>query len=235
MSKSDTKDLLWMLNSFFNYSYAIMESMNFQKIVKDPIFKNIRYYNNYLYEYTGYDEEPFTSDAYTDLFEEYKKYTRTNKGNAVTEVFNIYDSLVEFSEDKDRVLNFKTIRSKSMQDLNGKDIEKLFEITKTVIHVFFLRLSDWYLEGIKDKPDFTYAFPEEFATSKLGNIQYKSQQYMSQDDIKNLEDKINKKIKDPYLAQDIKNNIQINEDRKKQVIDLITKLEENIKKNHPFK
>lgn len=246
LSKTDKKDLLWVLNSFFNYSYTIMESMNFQKIVKDPTFKDIRYYNNYLYEYTGYDEEPFTSTAYTDLFEEYKKYTRTNKARTnkdtrinkdsnTTEIINIYDSLVKFSESKDSKLSFKTIRSKSMQDLNGKDIEKLFKITKTVIHVFFLRLSDWYLEGIKDKPDFTYAFPEEFATSKLGNIQYKSQQYMSQDDIKNLEDKINKKIKDPFIAQDIKNNIQINEDRKKQVIDLITKLEENIKKNHPFK
>lgn len=227
LSKSDSKDLLWMLNSFFNYSYAIMESMNFQKIVKDPTFKDIRYYNN--------NPNNFTSDAYTDLFEEYKKYTRTNKGNGVTEVFNIYDSLVEFSEDKDRVLNFKTIRSKSMQDLNGKDIEKLFEITKTVIHVFFLRLSDWYLEGIKDKPDFTYAFPEEFATSKLGNIQYKSQQYMSQDDIKNLEDKIDKKIKDPFIAQDIKKNIQINGARERQVINLITELREKISDNHPVK
>lgn len=130
MSKSDTKDLLWMLNSFFNYSYAIMESMNFQKIVKDPTFKDIRYYNNN-------PENNFTPNAYTDLFEEYKKYTRTNKGNDVTEVFNIYNSLVKFSESKDNTLNFKTIRSKSMQDLNGDDIAKLFEITKIVIHIFF--------------------------------------------------------------------------------------------------
>lgn len=227
LSKSDSKDLLWMLNSFFNYSYAIMESMNFQKIVKDPTFKDIRYYNN--------NPNNFTSDAYTDLFEEYKKYTRTNKGNGVTEVFNIYDSLVEFSEDKDRVLNFKTIRSKSMQDLNDKDIEKLFEITEIVIHIFFLRLSNWYLEGIKDKPDFTYAFPEEFATSKLGNIQYMSQQYMSQDEIKNLEEKIEKKIKDPFIAKDIKNNIDINNDREDQVIKLIKKIDKNINKNHPVK
>ena len=227
LSKSDSKDLLWMLNSFFNYSYAIMESMNFQKIVKDPTFKDIRYYNN--------NPNNFTSDAYTDLFEEYKKYTRTNKGNGVTEVFNIYDSLVEFSEDKDRVLNFKTIRSKSMQDLNDKDIEKLFEITEIVIHIFFLRLSNWYLEGIKDKPDFTYAFPEEFATSKLGNIQYMSQQYMSQDEIKNLEEKIEKKIKDPFIVKDIKNNIDINNDREDQVIKLIKKIDKNINKNHPVK
>lgn len=220
MSKSDTKDLLWMLNSFFNYSYAIMESMNFQKIVKDPTFKDIRYYNNS-------PENNFTPDAYKKLFKEYKIYTRTNKGNKVTEVFNIYDSLVKFSESKDSELSFKTIRSKSMQDLNGDDIAKLFEITEIVIHIFFLRLSDWYLEGIKDKPDFTYAFPEEFATSKLGNIQY-----MSQDDIKNLEDKINKKIKDPFLAKDIKNNINIYEAREKKIIDLVTKLEESIIANH---
>lgn len=228
MSKSDTKDLLWMLNSFFNYSYAIMESMNFQKIVKDPTFKDTRYYNNS-------PENNFTPDAYKDLFEEYKKYTRTNKGNGVTEVFNIYNSLVEFSDPENNTLNFKTIRSKSMQNLNGDDITNLFKITKKVIRIFFLRLSDWYLEGIKDTPDFTYAFPEEFATSKLGNFQYMSQQYMSQDDIKNLEDKINKKIKDPFIAKDIKNNIDINNARKDQVIKLITELEENIKKNHPVK
>lgn len=227
LSKTDNKDLLWVLNSFFNYSYAIMESMSFQEIVIDPTFKDVRYYNN--------NPNNFTSDAYTDLFEEYKKYTRTNKGNGVTEVFNIYDSLVEFSEDKDRVLNFKTIRSKSMQDLNDKDIEKLFEITEIVIHIFFLRLSNWYLEGIKDKPDFTYAFPEEFATSKLGNIQYMSQQYMSQDEIKNLEEKIEKKIKDPFIAKDIKNNIDINNDREDQVIKLIKKIDKNINKNHPVK
>lgn len=228
LSKSDTKDLLWMLNSFFNYSYAIMESMSFQEIVKDPTFKDIRYYNNS-------PENNFTPDAYTDLFEEYKKYTRTNKVSNKTEIINIYDSLVEFSDPEINTLNFKTIRSKSMQDLDEDDVAKLFEITKTVIHVFFLRLSDWYLEGIKDKPDFTYAFPEEFATSKLGNIKYRSQQYMSQDDIKNLEDKIYEKIKDPFIAKDIKNNIYNYEDRENQVIDLITKLEENIKKNHPFK
>lgn len=223
MSKSDTKDLLWMLNSFFNYSYAIMESMNFQKIVKDPTFKDTRYYNNS-------PENNFTPDAYKDLFEEYKKYTRTNKGNGVTEVFNIYNSLVKFSESKDSELSFKTIRSKSMQNLNGDDITNLFKITKKVIRIFFLRLSDWYLEGIKDTPDFTYAFPEEFATSKLGNFQY-----MSQDNIKNLEDKISKKIKDPFIAKDIKNNIDINNARKDQVIKLITELDENIKKNHPVK
>ena len=223
MSKSDTKDLLWMLNSFFNYSYAIMESMNFQKIVKDPTFKDTRYYNNS-------PENNFTPDAYKDLFEEYKKYTRTNKGNGVTEVFNIYNSLVKFSESKDSELSFKTIRSKSMQNLNGDDITNLFKITKKVIRIFFLRLSDWYLEGIKDTPDFTYAFPEEFATSKLGNFQY-----MSQDNIKNLEDKISKKIKDPFIAKDIKNNIDINNARKDQVIKLITELDENIKKNRPVK
>lgn len=235
LSKTDKKDLLWVLNSFFNYSYAIMESMNFQEIVKDPTFKDVRYYNNS-------PENNFTPDAYTDLFEEYKKYTRTNKvrtnkdtrtnkDSKATEIINIYDSLVEFSEDKDRVLNFKTIRSKSMQDLNGDDIAKLFEITEIVIHIFFLRLSDWYLEGIKDKPDFTYAFPEEFATSKLGNIKYKSQQYMSQDDIKNLEDKIYEKMKDPFIAKDIKNNIHIYEVREEKIIALVTNLDESIKAN----
>lgn len=228
MSKSDTKDLLWMLNSFFNYSYAIMESMKFQEIVKDSKFKDIRYYNNN-------PENNFTPNAYTDLFEEYKKYTRTNKGNKVTKIFNIYDSLVEFSESKEKVLNFKTIRSKSMQDLNGNDIEKLFEITKTVIHIFFLRLSDWYLKNWnlesnnKDDPDFTYAFPiknandnDNFATSKRSKIQY-----ISENDIEALENKINDAQQDP--------DIKMNGAREKQVIDLITKLEENIKKNHPFK
>lgn len=232
-SKSDTKDLLWMLNSFFNYSYAIMESMNFQKIVEDSTFKDVRYYNNN-------PENNFTPDAYEDLFEEYKKYTRSNKGSGATEIINIYDSLVEFSKDKDNVLNFKTIRSKSMQDLNDDDIAKLFEITETVIRVFFLKLSEWYLEDPnQDYPSFFYAFPKEFATTELSNIEYINKNANDNDNenenIENLKNKIKKKGNDPYLAQDIKNNIQINEDRKKQVIDLITKLEENIKKNHPFK
>ena len=237
MSKSDTKDLLWMLNSFFNYSYAIMESMNFQEIVKEPKFKDIRYYNNS-------PENTFTPDAYKKLFEEYKTYTRTNKaytrtnkGNGVTEVFNIYDSLVKFSE-KDSELSFKTIRSKSMQDLNGNDIEKLFEITETVIRVFFLKLSEWYLEDPnQDYPSFFYAFPKEFATSELSNIEYinKNANDNDNENIENLKNKIKKKGNDPYLAQDIKNNIQINEDRKKQVIKLITELREKIFDNHPFK
>lgn len=224
MSKSDTKDLLWMLNSFFNYSYAIMESMNFQKIVKDPTFKDVRYYNN--------NPNNFTSDAYTDLFEEYKKYTRTNKGNGVTEVFNIYDSLVEFSESKEKVLNFKTIRSKSMQDLNGNDIANLFEITETVIHVFFLKLSDWYIEADRNFKDTnkeypSFAFPKEFATFELGNIQY-----IAKDDIKALRNK----IKDAKQNSDIyKDFIKMNEDREKQVIKLITELREKIFDNHPFK
>lgn len=250
LSKTDKKDLLWVLNSFFNYSYAIMESMNFQKIVKDPTFKDIRYYNNYLYEYTGYDEEPFTSTAYTDLFEEYKKYTRTNKARTnkdtrinkdsnTTEIINIYDSLVKFSESKDSKLSFKTIRSKSMQDLNEDDVAKLFEITEIVIHIFFLRLSDWYLEGIKDKPDFTYAFPEEFATSKIGNILYinknandndnfaTSIQYMKQEDIKALEYKIND-AENSDIYEDV---INTNKDREIKIIDLVTNLEESIKSN----
>lgn len=257
LSKTDKKDLLWVLNSFFNYSYAIMESMNFQKIVKDPTFKDIRYYNNYLYEYTGYDEEPFTSTAYTDLFEEYKKYTRTNKARTnkdtrinedsnTTEIINIYDSLVKFSESKDSELNFKTIRSKSMQDLNEDDVAKLFEITEIVIHIFFLRLSDWYLEGIKDKPDFTYAFPEVFATSKIGNILYinkntnndnknandndnfaTSIQYMKQKDIKALEYKIND-AENSDIYEDV---INTNKDREIKIIDLVTNLEESIKAN----
>lgn len=239
LSKSDKKDLLWMLNSFFNYSYAIMESMKFQEIVKDSKFKDIRYYNNN-------PENNFTPDAYKKLFEEYKTYTRTNKGNKVTKIFNIYDSLVEFSESKEKVLNFKTIRSKSMQDLNGNDIEKLFEITKTVIHIFFLRLSDWYLKNWnlesnnnKDDPDFTYAFPiknandnDNFATSKLSKNNFATSkrskiQYISEDDIEALENKINDTQQDP--------DIKMNGARENRVIDLITKLEENIKKNHPFK
>lgn len=231
MSKSDTKDLLWMLNSFFNYSYAIMESISFQKIVKDPTFKDIRYYNNS-------PGNNFTPDTYEELFEEYKKYTRTNKGSGATEIINIYDSLVEFSKDKDNVLNFKTIRSKSMQDLNGNDIEKLFEITETVIRVFFLKLSEWYLEDPnQDYPSFFYAFPKEFATSELSNIEYinKNANDNDNENIENLKNKIKKKGNDPYLAQDIKNNIQINEDRKKQVIKLITELREKIFDNHPFK
>ena len=240
LSKIDKKDLLWVLNSFFNYSYAIMESMNFQKIVKDPTFKDIRYYNNYLYEYTGYDEESFTSTAYTDLFEEYKKYTRTNKDSNTTEIINIYDSLVKFSESKDSKLSFKTIRFKSMQDLNEDDVAKLFEITEIVIHIFFLRLSDWYLEGIEDKPDFTYAFPEEFATSKIGNILYinknandndnfaTSIQYMKQEDIKALEYKIND-AENSDIYEDV---INTNKDREIKIIALVTNLEESIIANH---
>lgn len=231
MSKSDTKDLLWMLNSFFNYSYAIMESMNFQKIVEDSTFKDVRYYNNS-------PENNFTPDAYKKLFEEYKTYTRTNKGNKVTKIFNIYDSLVEFSDPENNTLNFKTIRSKSMQDLNGNDIAKLFEITETVIRVFFLKLSEWYLEDPdQDYPLFKYAFPKEYATSELGNIQYinKNANDNDNDNIENLKEKIKKKRNDPYIAKDIKTKVQINEDRKNQVIKLITKLEENIIDNHPFK
>ena len=231
MSKSDTKDLLWMLNSFFNYSYAIMESMNFQKIVEDSTFKDVRYYNNS-------PENNFTPNAYKELFEEYKKYTRTNKGSGATEIINIYDSLVEFSKSKTSVLSFKTIRSKSMQDLNGDDIAKLFEITETVIHVFFLKLSEWYLEDPdQDYPLFKYAFPKEYATSELGNIQYinKNANDNDNDNIENLKEKIKKKRNDPYIAKDIKTKVQINEDRKNQVIKLITKLEENIIDNHPFK
>ena len=233
MSKSDTKDLLWMLNSFFNYSYANMESMNFQKIVEDSTFKDVRYYNNS-------PENNFTPNAYKELFEEYKKYTRTNKGSGATEIINIYDSLVEFSKSKTSVLSFKTIRSKSMQDLNGDDIAKLFEITETVIHVFFLKLSEWYLEDPdQDYPLFKYAFPKEYATSELGNIQYINKNANANandnDNIENLKEKIKKKRNDPYIAKDIKTKVQINEDRKNQVIKLITKLEENIIDNHPFK
>lgn len=230
MSKSDTKDLLWMLNSFFNYSYAIMESMNFQKIVKDPTFKDIRYYNNS-------PENNFTPDAYKKLFKEYKIYTRTNKGNKVTEVFNIYDSLVKFSESKDSELSFKTIRSKSMQKLNGDDIAKLFEITETVIHVFFLKLSEWYLEDPdQDYPSFKYAFPKEYATSELGNIQYINKNANDNiENIDNLKEKIKKKRNDPYIAEDTKTKVQINGAREKQVIKLITELREKIFDNHPFK
>lgn len=231
MSKSDTKDLLWMLNSFLNYSYAIMESMNFQKIVKDPTFKDTRYYNNS-------PENNFTPEAYEDLFEEYKKYTRSNKGSGATEIINIYDSLVEFSKDKDNVLNFKTIRSKSMQDLNGDDIAKLFEITETVIHVFFLKLSEWYLEDPdQDYPLFKYAFPKEYATSELGNIQYinKNANDNDNDNIENLKDKIKKKRNDPYIAKDINTKVKINEDRENQVIKLITELREKVFDNHPVK
>lgn len=185
---------------------------------------HVRYYNN--------NPNNFTSDAYTDLFEEYKKYTRTNKGNGVTEVFNIYDSLVEFSESKEKVLNFKTIRSKSMQDLNGNDIANLFEITETVIHVFFLKLSDWYIEADRNFKDTnkeypSFAFPKEFATFELGNIQY-----IAKDDIKALRNK----IKDAKQNSDIyKDFIKMNEDREKQVIKLITELREKIFDNHPFK
>lgn len=234
-SKSDTKDLLWMLNSFFNYSYAIMESMNFQKIVEDSTFKDVRYYNNN-------PENNFTPDAYEDLFEEYKKYTRSNKGSGATEIINIYDSLVEFSKDKDNVLNFKTIRSKSMQDLNGDDIAKLFEITETVIRVFFLKLSEWYLEDPdQDYPLFKYAFPKEYATSELGNIQYINKNANDNanandnDNIENLKEKIKKKRNDPYIAKDIKIKVKINKDRENQVIKLIKELKEKIFDNHPVK
>lgn len=224
LSKSDNKDLLWVLNSFFNYSYAIMESINFQEIVEDSTFKDIRYYNNS-------PENNFTHDAYKKLFEEYKKYTRTNKGNGVTEVFNIYDSLVEFSEDKDRVLNFKTIRSKSMQNLNGDDITNLFKITKKVIHVFFLTLSDWCLaKNAGEYPK--YAFPEEFATSKLGKIQLSKIQYMPQKNIKELENKINEARQNPYIDSYF---ITKNEEREKKISTLVTKLEKKISDNHPVK
>lgn len=214
LSKSDTKDLLWMLNSFFNYSYAIMESMNFQEIVKDPKFKDIRYYNNS-------PENTFTPDAYKKLFEEYKKYTRTNKVSNKTEIINIYDSLVEFSDPENNKLNFKTIRSKSMQDLNEDDVAKLFEITETVIHVFFLELSEWYLDPKQKYPP-KYAFPKEFATSELSNIQY-----ISEDAIKALENKINDAQQDP--------DIKMNGARERQVINLITELREKISDNHPVK
>ena len=121
-----------------------------------------------------------------------------------------------------------------MQDLNGDDIAKLFETTETVIHVFFLKLSEWYLEDPdQDYPTFKYAFPKEYATSELGNIQYINKN--ANDNIDNLKEKIKKKGNDPYIAEDIKTKVQINEDRKDQVIKLITELKENIKKNHPFK
>lgn len=229
LSKSDNKDLLWVLNSFFNYSYAIMESMNFQEIVKDPTFKDVRYYNN--------NPKNFYPLAYRLLFEEYKQYTRTNKDSNTTEIINIYDSLVEFSKSKDSILNFKTIRSKSMQDLNGDDIAKLFEITETVIHVFFLKLSEWYLEDPdQDYPSFKYAFPKEYATSELGNIQYINKNANDNiENIDNLKEKIKKKRNDPYIAEDIKTKVQINGAREKQVIKLITELREKIFDNHPFK
>ena len=230
LSKSDNKDLLWVLNSFFNYSYAIMESMNFQKIVEDQTFKDIRYYNNS-------PENNFTPDAYKKLFEEYKQYTRTNKDSNTTEIINIYDSLVEFSKSKDSILNFKTIRSKSMQDLNGDDIAKLFEITETVIHVFFLKLSEWYLEDPdQDYPSFKYAFPKEYATSELGNIQYINKNANDNiENIDNLKEKIKKKRNDPYIAEDIKTKVQINGARERQVINLITELRDKISDNHPVK
>ena len=224
LSKSDTKDLLWMLNSFFNYSYAIIESMNFQKIVKDPKFKDIRYYNNS-------PENNFTPDAYTDLFGEYKKYTRTNKVSNKTEIINIYDSLVEFSEDKDKVLNFKTIRSKSMQDLNDDDITNLFKITKIVIHIFFLKLSDWCLaKNAGEDPEFKYAFPEEFATSKLSKIQCSKNQrsmiqYMPQKNIKELENKIHEAQQNPDIDPYF---ITKNKAREKKVIALVTELKEKM-------
>ena len=232
LSKSDKKDLLWVLNSFFNYSYAIMESMNFQKIVEDSTFKDIRYYNNS-------PENNFTPDAYKKLFEEYKTYTRTNKGNKVTKIFNIYDSLVEFSDPENNTLNFKTIRSKSMQDLNGNDIAKLFEITKKVIHIFFLKLSDWYLDQKTKDPSFyyafpidTYAFPEEFATSKLSKIQLSKIQYLPQKNIKELENKIN----EAQQSSDIDSYfITKNEEREKKISALVTKLEKKISDNHPVK
>lgn len=229
LSKSDNKDLLWVLNSFFNYSYAIMESMNFQEIVKDPTFKDVRYYNN--------NPKNFYPLAYRLLFEEYKQYTRTNKDSNTTEIINIYDSLVEFSKSKDSILNFKTIRSKSMQDLNGDDIAKLFEITETVIHVFFLKLSEWYLEDPdQDYPSFKYAFPKEYATSELGNIQYINKNANDNiENIDNLKEKIKKKRNDPYIAEDIKTKVQINGARERQVINLITELRDKISDNHPVK
>lgn len=229
LSKSDNKDLLWVLNSFFNYSYAIMESMNFQEIVKDPTFKDVRYYNN--------NPKNFYPLAYRLLFEEYKQYTRTNKDSNTTEIINIYDSLVEFSKSKDSILNFKTIRSKSMQDLNGDDIAKLFEITETVIHVFFLKLSEWYLEDPdQDYPLFKYAFPKEYATSELGNIQYINKNANDNiENIDNLKEKIKKKRNDPYIAEDIKTKVQINGARERQVINLITELRDKISDNHPVK
>ena len=130
-----------------------------------------------------------------------------------------------------------------MQDLNEDDVAKLFEITEIVIHIFFLRLSDWYLEGIKDKPDFTYAFPEEFATSKIVNILYinknandndnfaTSIQYMKQEDIKSLEYKIND-AENSDIYEDV---INTNKDRENQVIKLIKELKEKIFDNHPVK
>lgn len=212
LSKSDNKDLLWVLNSFFNYSYAIMESMNFQEIVKDPTFKDVRYYNN--------NPKNFYPLAYRLLFEEYKQYTRTNKDSNTTEIINNYDSLVEFSKSKDSILNFKTIRSKSMQDLNGDDIAKLFEITETVIHVFFLKLSEWYLEDPdQDYPSFKYAFPKEYATSELGNIQYINKNANDNiENIDNLKEKIKKKRNDPYIAEDIKTKVQITELEKNKLL-----------------
>ena len=166
-----------------------------------------------------------------NVSKEYKKYTRTNKGNGVTEVFNIYNSLVKFSESKDSELSFKTIRSKSMQNLNGDDIAKLFEITEIVIHVFFLKLANWYIESDwnfedtnKEYPSF--AFPKEFATFELSKIQY-----MKQKDIKALEYKIN----DAENSDIYEDFIKMNKHREDQVNKLITELKENIKKNHPFK
>ena len=58
-------------------------------------------------------------------------------------------------------------------------------------------------------------------------IQNNLVQYISEDAIKALENKINDAQQDP--------DIKMNEDREKQVIKLITELKENIKKNHPFK
>ena len=178
------------------------------------------------------------------MYEEYKKYTRTNKVSNKTEIINIYDSLVEFSEDKDKVLNFKTIRSKSMQDLNDDDITNLFKITKIVIHIFFLKLSDWCLaKNAGEDPEFKYAFPEEFATSKIGNILYinknandndnfaTSIQYMKQEDIKALEYKIN----DAENSDIYKDFINTNKDREIKVIALVTELKEKISDNHSVK
>ena len=125
-----------------------------------------------------------------------------------------------------------------MQDLNGDDIAKLFEITETVIHVFFLKLSEWYLEDPdQDYPLFKYAFPKEYATSELGNIQYinKNANANDNDNIENLKDKIKKKRNDPYIAKDINTKVKINEDRENQVIKLITELREKVFDNHPVK
>ena len=126
-----------------------------------------------------------------------------------------------------------------MQDLNGNDIAKLFEITKKVIHIFFLKLSDWYLDQKTKDPSFyyafpidTYAFPEEFATSKLSKIQLSKIQYLPQKNIKELENKIN----EAQQSSDIDSYfITKNEEREKKISALVTKLEKKISDNHPVK